>query len=60
MAFTPSRVAIEDSKNGPVIAKRRAPRAPFPGHEMNAPWDPLHLTDVNGDRLGIWRPRAIE
>ncbi|HKU97085.1 MAG TPA: hypothetical protein VJR58_17500 [Vineibacter sp.] len=41
--FTPERVAIE-KLDGTLVAERHAPRDSFAGHQMNTPWDPLHVT----------------
>jgi hypothetical protein len=50
MVFTPSRVAIE-ADDGSVMAERLDPRASFAGHDMTAPWDPLHRAYWNGYTL---------
>lgn len=40
--LTPDRIAVE-KLDGTLVAERRAPRDSFAGHQMNTPWDALHL-----------------
>lgn len=49
--FTPERVAVEKF-DGTLIAERFAPRDSFAGHQMNTPWDALHLAYFSGE--AIW------
>lgn len=51
--FTPDRVAVEQA-DGAVLAERSAPRASFAGHQMNTPWDPLHLAYFSGEALSTY------
>ncbi|MEU2433170.1 hypothetical protein ABZ611_27390 [Streptomyces sp. NPDC007861] len=48
--FTPGRVSIE-SLDGRVVAQRADPRAPFAGHTLETPWDPLDRAYFNGYAL---------
>jgi hypothetical protein len=48
--YTPHRIAIE-KLDGTVVAQRDAPKDAFAGHQMNTPWDPLHLAYFNGEAL---------
>lgn len=46
-SFTPDRAAIETDA-GEVVEERRHPRDAFAGHDLNTPWDRLHLAYFNG------------
>jgi len=48
--FTPDEVRIEKLDGAP-IARRRAPKESFAGHQMNTSWDPLHLAYFSGEAL---------
>lgn len=48
--FTPDRIVIE-RLDGTLVAKRRAPRDSFAGHQMSTPWDQLHRAYFNGEAL---------
>src|SRR5215471_14757184 len=48
--FTPERIAIE-KLDGTVVAERQAPRDSFAGHQMDTPWNALHLAYFNGEAL---------
>lgn len=48
--FTPERIAIE-KLDGTLVDERRAPKDSFAGHQMNTPWDALHLAYFNGEAL---------
>jgi hypothetical protein len=48
--FEPERIAIE-KLDGTVVAERGAPKDSFAGHQMNTPWDALHLAYFNGEAL---------
>lgn len=53
IVFTPDRVAIEQA-NGAVVAERKDPRASFAGHQMNTPWDLLHLAYFSGEAFSTY------
>lgn len=53
IVFTPARVAVEQS-NGAILAERMSPRASFAGHQMNTPWDPLHLAYFSGEAFSTY------
>jgi hypothetical protein len=46
-AYTPERVEILD-ESGEVVEERDEPRAAFSGHELETPWDRLHLAYFSG------------
>lgn len=48
--FTPDEVRVE-KLDGASIARRRAPRESFAGHQMNSSWDPLHRAYFSGEAL---------
>jgi hypothetical protein len=51
--FTPDRIAIE-KLDGAVVAERRTQRYSFAGHQLQTPWDPLHLAYFNGEALNTY------
>ncbi|WP_294120591.1 hypothetical protein [Sphingomonas sp.] len=51
--FTPERVAVEQP-DGAILAERTNPREAFAGHQMNTPWDPLHLAYFSGEALSTY------
>ena len=51
--FTPDRIAIE-KLDGTLVAERRAPRDSFAGHQMQTPWDALHLAYFNSEALNTY------
>jgi hypothetical protein len=44
--FTPEKIIIE-KVDGTLIAERRSPKDSFAGHQMNTPWDPLHIGAIS-------------
>ena len=56
LVFVPERVAIK-TWAGVIVAERDEPRAAFAGHDLNTPWDPLHLGYFNG--YAMWTYYAV-
>ena len=53
VVFTPQRVTVEQP-DGTILAERTSPREAFTGHQMNTPWDPLHLAYFSGEALSTY------
>jgi hypothetical protein len=48
--FEPSRVLIEHS-DGTIIEARDEPESSFAGHQLETPWDDLHVAYFTGEAL---------
>jgi hypothetical protein len=58
-AFTPERIAVEDTRDGSVVEELLEPRDSFAGHELTTPWTRLQLAYFSGYAMWTYLSEPI-